>query len=417
MPAVSTRLAWEHTHREMLAAILFLHQLEQQGVPGCIQHVKSLSSLGRERELILLPFFYDNSDIGRYLNRVDLTSKVIVNTAYEQFHLERARNYVMPDGDFAQKNMLHCAWGPRFRDMLLERGVDESRIRMTGHPRFDIYHHRSLLSTREELASDFALDAGKDWVLVPYNFNMAYVNERRIASMNERGYDVGHDLIDATAQARDAFTGMVKTLSASCPDKEIILRVHPAGYEASTIYAGAAEQFPNLHIISSYDIGNWIVQSALVIVWTSTSGLEALVADVPVVSYEPYPFSERWDYDLNRIIPTFKTVDDIMNVVAQLPNPELEYDIALFEQWHAFSDGRNVARQVALGAELGERWDEVYVPADLPGPGAMTRVRESLQRVLPAPLRKAPKHAEPPAGPLATAAARLDTHELRSFLQ
>lgn len=409
----------------MLAALLFLHQLGQRGQPGTVQHVRKLDSRGGDRELVLLPFYYDDSEVGRYLTQVNLTNKILVNTAYEQFHLKRAHRFVMPDGEFARHCMLHCAWGPRFVEMLQNWGIPEARIRVTGHPRFDIYNHRSLLNTRAELAQEFELDAGKEWVLVPYNFNLAYISDVRIQRLNARGYDVGRDLIDATVQARDAFTTMVKSMAGAFPEKEIILRVHPAGYEASTIYAGAAEEFRNLHIIASYDIANWIVQSALVIVWTSTSGLEAMVAEVPVVSFEPHPFSERWDYDLNRILPTRRSADDILDLVSKLPNPELEYDWELFRQWHAHSDGNNVSRQVALGVEAAERWSELYVPGKVPRPPKLEQAKKTAKKVaraklgglVPKLVKPLKEHPEPEANALARAARDLDTSALREFLQ
>lgn len=416
MPSVSIRLAWEHTHRELLPAVIFLHQIQKRGVHGCIQHLKSLSSLGPERELILLPFFYDDLDIGRYLKRVDVSNKILVNLAYEQLHLARARDYVMPDGQFAHENLLHCAWGDRFVEMLMRRGIPESRIRVIGHPRFDIYSHRSLLFTREELAAEFGLEADKDWVLVPYNFNMAYVGPGQVKTLNSRGYDVGQDLIDATAQARDAFTEMVTSLATRFPDKEVILRVHPAGYEASTIYAGLKDQHPNLHIISAYDIANWIVQASVVLVWTSTSALEAIVAGVPVVSYEPYPFSERWDYDLNRIIPTYDNVEDILEVVDGLPDKELTYDLELFGAWHAHQDGKNVARQVDLTLEAAEQWDTWHVPGGPTPPGAWVRLKERIRPLLPASMRR-PKHAPPPPEALARAVTELDARDLGPYLR
>lgn len=357
---VQLRLAWEHTHRELLASILILRRLRADGVVAHLQHARELAGRA-EREVVLLPFYYDDSDLSKYLYRLDLSRRWVVNLAYEQMHFRCGRGYLMPDGRFAREQMLHCAWGPRFESLLVEHGVAPERIRRIRHPRFGIYGAPSLLRGREALAADFGLDPGKRWILVPYNFNLAYIKPELRASLEARGYALSDEFLAGVATARDAFTPMVRALADAYPDHEVILRVHPAGYEAAALYEAEGRARDNLHVIADYDVAEWIRACALVIVWNSTTSMEAVLAGTPVIAYEPEPFSERFDYDVNRIIPTFSKLDDILSVVSRLPSPDLTYDLALFAQWYGDSQQSPADLVAAIVHEADADFDSFRV--------------------------------------------------------
>lgn len=331
------RVTWEHTHRELLPTLLLLHHLAARGGSTQLEHVKSIGPGGGGREVLLLPFLYDERDRDLWLSEGH-TGKCLVNLCYEQMHPANARAYMMPSDDFAQQQVTFCTWGPRYRELLIEHGVPADHVHVVGHPRFDIYHYPDLLLGRSELAERYSLDADKRWVLVPYNFNLAYISERLRQTLNQRGYLITQEMIDSVAKARDAFTAMVKALVERFPEIEFILRVHPAGYESESLYRGGADAWPNLHLISEFDIANWISEASLTIVWNSTSAMEAMAAGRRVVSYEPYPFSEVFDYDVNRILTNLQTLDELIDVLAD--EPELDYDWTRFERWYAHRDGR-----------------------------------------------------------------------------
>jgi len=348
------RYAWESTHREMLPALLLLHQLARRGLPFGLEHVGAIRPRTGPREVLFVPFYYDDADRRRYLFEPH-RGACIINLCYEQFHPATARAFMMPSGRFALEDLHYCAWGPRYRDLLVEHGIDPARIHVVGNPRFDIYEHRNLLWGRQELARRYGLDPERRWILVPYNFNVVYLSNGRRRRLRARGYDVSDDMVSVATKTREAFNAMVRTLSERYPDVELVLRVHPAGYESSGLYALAARGRANVHLISEFDIANWITQASMVVVWSSTTSMEALVAGVPVLSYEPYSFSERFDYDVNRIVATVSSVDDVVDAVGAVPSPSLGHDWARFDAWCARRDGRVAERLADLAeAALGD---------------------------------------------------------------
>ena len=344
-------LSWEHTHRELLPALIFQHEMWRKGLRSTLRQVNTRYGPLPAKTVYFTPYYYDDFDLGRYHYNAATSGAWVVNLSYEQIHFRCGRSYLLPDGRFGQEQIIHCAWGERYRQHLLEHGIPDERIRLTGHPRFDIYSRPSLLFEREALARQFGLDPDKPWLLVPYNFNLSYISAAQRKNLERRNYHLSDDFLQGVADAREAFTQMVRTLTDRFPDVEIILRVHPAGYESETVYKDEPRLDRNLHLISAFDIANWIRAAALVIVWNSTSAMEALVAGVPAISYEPFPFHTRFDYDVNRILPTFAALDDVIGVVEALPDPELSYDWALFESWYKYRDGHNVARQIGIVEE------------------------------------------------------------------
>lgn len=401
------RLAWEHTHREMLSALILMHHVERCGYPWSLEHVEELAAASASPEILFIPFYYDDHDLKKYLYRSDWRGKWVVNLTFEQMHYACGREYVMPDGRFARNDMLHCAWGDHYRDMLIESGIAPERIRITGHPRFDIYGHPQLLYTRAELAEKHGLDPERMWILIPHNFNLSYLPKKRIEQLNARGYRVSDDLIEGVRRAREAFKDMIRELAAAFPELEIILRVHPAGVEDEEAYKAGQRKSSRVKAIMAYDIANWISQAALTIVWNSTSAMEAMVAGRPVVSYEPHPFSERWGYDVPRILPKYSRIDDLFEVVRALPDPALSYDWNLFERWYRYRDGRNYRRVLDIV-------DEAHATPESFGSrsrgaglvGTLQRLRHPLKVT----------HA-PPASPLEEAVRNLSSRPLEQFLR
>jgi surface carbohydrate biosynthesis protein len=298
-------------------------------------------------ECVLLPFHYDTHDTNKWLYRLTNRPVRVLNLAYEQMHPLCAREYVVPSGPFALEQLHHLAWGERFKTLLLEAGIHEERIHMAGHPRFDLYAHREVLKSRTSLAEEYGLDAQKPWVLFPCNFNFAYVDSSYVDLVRKRGYHATPEFIAGFAKARDAFMAMICEVARACPDIEIIVRVHPAGFGNDVFYAHTGSQFPQLKTIGDYDISHWICQSEAVVVWNSTSSMEAMVAGVPVIRYDTHGFGARFDYDANKILPTFTTADEVVELVRSLPCADLSYDWDCFGGWYQHRDGKNASRIVS----------------------------------------------------------------------
>ena len=377
------RCVWEHSHREFLVALKLLKHAEQRGYTWRTERINRVGAVRRDNECVLVPFYYDDRDINRWLYQLRNRPVRVMNLVYEQMHPVCARDYVIPSGAFAKEELHYTVWGDRFRQLLLEAGIAADKIHVTGHPRFDLYASQEALLSRDTIATHYGLDPNKPWLLFPCNFNFAYVSSTYVERVKARGYKVTPEFIAGFAKARDAFLDMITEVAQACNEVEIVVRVHPAGFEGETLYNRSSARFPHVHIIAEYDIANWISQSAAVVVWNSTSSMEAMVASVPVVSYDPEGFGRRFEYDVNRILPTFTRADEVVELVRALPDPKITYDWDCFESWYRYRDGQNTSRIIdavdTMGAQPMGGTDGLsrYLQ-----PARMRRFRDALRSTL-----------------------------------
>ncbi|MBM4290976.1 MAG: hypothetical protein FJ138_05645 [Deltaproteobacteria bacterium] len=395
-PTRTASIMWEHSHREFLPNLRLMRRLMERDVTPSLSPLKR----GGVREatspdVVTIPFYYDPVDLETYLYGHRGRPTSFINLSYEQMHFACGRGYILPDGEFAQRHMLHCAWGPRYFNHLVRHGVPAENIRVTGHPRFDLYAKDTLSEamalSREELAGAFGLDPHKPWLLIPYNFNMAYLTPKQVQALVSRRYALTPEFIEGFARAKDRFTAFNDALCGALDGVEVILRVHPAGYESEEIYRALSARRPNLHLISAWDISHWIKQAAGVMVWNSTTAMEALVAGVPVFSFEPEPLSERFDYDLNRIITTVRAERDALDLISALARGDaarvardLEPNWELFEEWYQYRDGQSDQRLAAVVVEAAEGGAEIpwrRYTSPLKTTRAWWRARKRLQRL------------------------------------
>lgn len=339
MTRPTVRMTFEHTHRELLPSILLLNELQERGFEWELENVYKLGPAASEREIVVVPFLYDNRDYSNFLRRHQLVGFPLVNLMYEQFTIDDGRSYSAPGPGLPRDEATHCAWGPRSRRFLLEHGVADERICVSGPLRFDIYDHRDVLRSRNDLAAEYGLDPGKRWVLLPFNFGGAYFSPKRIRRLARRGFDITPDFMASSVRARDQFMAMVDDHCPAFPDVEFIVRTHPSGIDAVELAEGRAGRQDNLHVIADLDIAHWIAQAHLVVVWTSSTGVEAMAAGVPAVALEPSSHAERFGYDVTRILPRVDTADEVAAAIDDPAPTVAGADWELFDDWFVARNG------------------------------------------------------------------------------
>ncbi|MCC5943270.1 MAG: hypothetical protein JJU37_17130 [Balneolaceae bacterium] len=83
------------------------------------------------------------------------------------------------------------------------------------------------------------------------------------------------------------FVNMVRELSKTFPDVQIILRPHPI--EVVDSWKKMIGEYPNVKVIREGSISSWIRNATVVINNGCTSALEAAANDVPRIAYRPCP--------------------------------------------------------------------------------------------------------------------------------
>lgn len=96
-----------------------------------------------------------------------------------------------------------------------------------------------------------------------------------------------------------SFLELIDPLSKTFPDYKIIIRPHPE--ENHETWKDASDDYQNVEVIFDGSVTPWILGAEVVIHNGCTTGLEAFLLGVPVVSYRPY-VSEQFDEYLPNIV-------------------------------------------------------------------------------------------------------------------
>lgn len=275
----------EHINRELDTALLLKIILSARGYSVQIASIpfdlwETVATL-RPRFLVVP---WGNLSLSRFRSyslqeREDLR---ILNLHQEQVAVESYLESVKaPRGE--SQDTFHLAWGERFEKLLLTRGVPKEFILRTGNPRLDLLRPEmaSLNPDRQSLASSYDLDPGKRWILVAGNFSLVSASEKHIRKRIRQGRV---DFPDHVGRVRSLYIrtlDWMERLAGETGNIEIIYRPHPSE-RITPLLKEICTRTPGIKVIKERPLGDWILQSGVVFVWSSTSSVDALVADKPI---------------------------------------------------------------------------------------------------------------------------------------
>ncbi|MEK6806063.1 MAG: surface carbohydrate biosynthesis protein [Pseudomonadota bacterium] len=183
-----------------------------------------------------------------------------------------------------------CAWGD-FQADYYRRRIPQmaARVRVTGHPRFDLYAS----SNRKFFAEDAERIRKQYGPFVLINTNMGYANNQR-GIENTFSKAFWYDANDSALRFRHlaiwqdsmrtlaAVVHLVHRLSAEFPKLNFILRPHPS--ESLAFYKAVFSGVKNIHALHEGSVGAWIMASEALIHDGCTTAIEAQLMDIPVLS-------------------------------------------------------------------------------------------------------------------------------------
>ena len=183
------------------------------------------------------------------------------------------------------------AWGDHEADALRARYPDlADRVVVSGSPRVDLWRPElGRVHARHELP----VADGRPVILFPSNFSAVLdVNPFWLRLRDKRDRYVGpddpfeFDRYGHTADKLRALGAMVRAVrrvAAAHPEALVVVRPHPI--EIDGAWEDLLGPAPNVLVTRSATLQAWIRRSAVVIQNECTSGYEAAVAGVPVVSF------------------------------------------------------------------------------------------------------------------------------------
>lgn len=291
-------------------------------------------------------------------------------------------------------------WGGiQRRDFLEHIQVVESKLILTGNPRFDLL--------RPELRQYFSPEAARlknkfgPFFLVNTNFGESshymgaewLINKHRQSGFIANAQDEAEERAFIRYQSRiaDSFREMIPLVSARYPDYKIIVRPHPS--EDHYKWISWAQNQKNVSVIHEGDVNPWLLAADLSIHNSCMTGIQGFLLDKPVITYMPIQ-SEQFDFYLPNAVSIKTTNPDEMisaigNIAGHPDSPSLV----------------NRAAQMEIA--------EQYMTA-ITGSFATDRIIEALETINVEPDFYPEKVAEP-VNSITTQKMASQSHSLRSY--
>ena len=292
-------------------------------------------------------------------------------------------------------------WGGiQCRDFLEHIQVPESKLVLTGNPRFDLL--------RPELRQYFAAEAARlkdkygSFILVNTNFGESshymgtdwLINKHRESGFIANAQDEAEEMAFIRYQSKiaDSFRVMIPIVSARYPDCKIIIRPHPS--EDHYRWISWAKNLKNVSVIHEGDVNPWLLAAELSIHNSCMTGIQGFLLDKPVITYMPIQ-SDQFDFYLpNAVSIRTNSPDEIISAIGLITD---------------HPDSANLANRPAQMQVAGQ-----YMTA-ITGPFAADRIIDALETLNVEPDFYPAKVAEPVGAPGSQEIAGR-SKSLRSFL-
>lgn len=272
----------EHISRELESAVYLKVMLEKQGLKCKIYSTHFNIELAKliRAKIKIIPWAYDTKDVKAFLGKNIFNNKktFLLNLHHEQIGCDSDIEFMLPTG--VAKEVYHLSWGKKYSNRLKKENINQEKILEFGSPRIDFYHKKMKRFSKDKksLANEFKLNQEKRWILFAGNFSLKDFSEETIVDLENRGIKGIKEFTELSKINYRIFLEWVEKFLKNSPDIEFIYRPHPSE-KVDTSMKKIFEKYSNFRVIREYAVRDWIVNSDIVNVWTSTSGIEAIIAD------------------------------------------------------------------------------------------------------------------------------------------
>ena len=196
----------------------------------------------------------------------------------------------------------HISWGPRFTADLLKLGVPKEKLWYIGSLQYDIdkYFVESSESIKQRLSDKYGAPYDKKWILYADNIIRNYQPEGL--------YEV---------RRTDTFN-MIKKVASINPDSFVIYRPHPETPEAEINDAiNSFSEYANVAVISEGHIFDWTCAASALIIWNSTSSLQAMFMGLSVFGFMTSDGKNMENYWYKDIFPTYTDSEALADALSK----------------------------------------------------------------------------------------------------
>ena len=245
-----------------------------------------------------------------------------VNMNLEQILSPANKEYKRPSDEFARRILKHFCWGRAFQIFLLDNGVDERHIYITGNPATCLLREmasRDKQTLQHSLTEHFQLSRARRWIFFPMNCGWAFASTYKIKTRIAYGYDAQkawayRSYLNTTLDT--IFQWIVRAREViKANNTLIILRPHP-----SVSVQQYQERFMKLrlsvpscvYISKDLTFKEWLVCSDLCYTNFSTVALDAQWIGKSTYLLEPKPYPEFLKMPWYDALPRITSFDEFL---------------------------------------------------------------------------------------------------------
>jgi len=181
------------------------------------------------------------------------------------------------------------AWGTRMKSGLLKNSnLQEKKIFICGHPRFDIYTKKRFHLSKENFCKKYDLNKKNKIISCATGFAPADFTKKQIKKAYNKSNSNLYLITKKYKILRAKFFYSITKLAKEFPKIIFIIKIHP--YESSKFYIqNKPKDTKNLIILKKEKIGNIISFTDIFIHTNSTSSVEAWLHNLymPTISFYP----------------------------------------------------------------------------------------------------------------------------------
>lgn len=299
---IDVLIIYEHVSRELESAVLLKKKLEKRGLRTRIAQYGWSEPAARflyNPKIIIAPWCYDDIDyefFREFVGGYDGGRFKLINIHCEQIGNSEDSGFMLPSGK--AKEVYHFVWGEYFKEKLLGCGTDINKIFITGNIRLDFFRdtYKKISVDKKILIEKYNLDNCKKWILIIGSFSGDVLQGKDISQLQERGINN----IDTWKKIMlDSYYNILNWMEYICNkevvsnDYEIIYRPHPSECITDNLRE-IEKKFSNFHIIGDYAIRDWMINVDKLYAWNSTSAVEAIYSDKPIIFLRPIEIPENF---------------------------------------------------------------------------------------------------------------------------
>lgn len=301
-------------------------------------------------DAVVVPYIY--SDVPDYdavapFRHINEDCKVI-NLHHEQIASPVNEATQLPHGSLACNGCYHFVWGERYAGSLEALGIDRSLIFPVGNMRLEPVDPSQRMKNRELLSDRYGLDIQKKWViycegrLESYPSEEVRVNHPFFGSLEREEYVNWCDL--QTGSLSMTYEQLSMLTDSFFDECELIYRPHP-GTNLSHVLRD------EILTCCELPISIWISACDLVVVWNSTTALEANALSVPAVRHEPVENPKRYQTFGLSNFPFIKSLDSLSAAFIE-SQATLQRNQKWYLPYYGNLDGRAVERAASTIVDL-----------------------------------------------------------------